>query len=214
MYAFFSAVANALVADRFVYLNRPFMVNGASKHSNGAAAADPSISDFVKDNLASGYTYHPSFPASRSYNLNVCEALAIAYDEFASDCQLPKLSMAKILSRTFENEYLGLGRDYLKSDIINFAIRNKLPVPNLVPTSPPAAAETRQGFFFREGDWVGFESPYLCISDVFEASRFAESILAERNANPGGVWTNSLRSRVAWWVRRLLMGARKIDKHT
>lgn len=76
-----SAVANACFEKEYVYTERPFVINGASVHSNGMQGGNSNNkSSFVDDNINGGYVYHPKFPPSKAYHLNVYEAFAKVSD--------------------------------------------------------------------------------------------------------------------------------------
>lgn len=207
----YSAVVNAYCSDRYAYLNSPFFVNGGSRHSNGnsANAAMTGPSPFVRDNLASGYRYHPAFPASRSFYFNVYEAFAVAADLFAeAGDRRYRLDYGKVLAHAIKGEYAGFNRGWLRDDLMRFAqihaLKQDVPVLDETAPSfvPPVNAETP--FLFSNGHFH-VASDHARLDNVFDASQLADAILksgVKDLSRPG------LRQRAKEWAReRLLMGA-------
>jgi glycosyltransferase involved in cell wall biosynthesis len=123
----YSAFINAFVEDHFVYSNYPFIINGASKYSNGASAQkSQGVSQFIDDNLRDNYTYHCLFPASTSYYLNVYEALAIMCDATNYKNFKDNFNFKKLLKKIIDQEYVLMNRFWLKQDIAKFASLNNL----------------------------------------------------------------------------------------
>jgi glycosyltransferase involved in cell wall biosynthesis len=123
----YSAFINAFIVDHFVYSNYPFIINGASKYSNGASSQkNQGISQFINDNLKDNYSYHKLFPASTSYYLNVYEALAVMCDATNYIDFQDKFNFKKLMRKIINEEYILMNRFWLRQDIIKFASLNNL----------------------------------------------------------------------------------------
>jgi glycosyltransferase involved in cell wall biosynthesis len=201
----FSAIANAMVVDRYVHLNRPFMVNGASRHSNGAHGPTAGVNRFVQDTLDGGYQHHRYFPAGQSYFFNVNEALAVAADHFP-EVAVPRLDMAKIMRRTIDREYAD-GRTWLRGEIEEFARLNNLPVPLLPDVKPAARNERPAALGVRLGDKLAFQSEFLPIENTVEAGRLAERLLDTPDLVPRCARAMPLKSRLRALAVERVMGA-------
>jgi glycosyltransferase involved in cell wall biosynthesis len=123
----YSAFINSFIENSYIYSQYPFIVNGASRDSNGGSTQkNAGFSPFVEDNLKDNYAYHRLFLPSTSYYLNVYEALAVMCDA-TNYCDFIKLfNFDKLLRKIIIDEYVGMNRHWLKDDILNFAIINNL----------------------------------------------------------------------------------------
>lgn len=204
----FSAIANAMVVARYVYLNRPFVINGASRHSNGAHGTTSGVNRFVQDTLAGGYQYHRNFPAGQCYAFNINEALATAADHFP-DVAVPPLDMAKIMRRAIDREY-GQGRTWLLGEIQVFAQLHGLRVPALPEPVHPAIEDRPAALGVRIDDKLVFESEFLPIENTVEAGRLAELILDKPDLVSSCANRMPLRSRLRALAIERVMGARPL----
>ena len=177
-----SAIANAFIEKEYVYCEKPFVINGASVHSNGMQGGNSSNkSTFVMDNVNGGYKYHVLFPPSKSYYLNVYEAFAIISDKINSkDIKFPKLNYIKLYKKFRNLEYYSLKKYWLYEDLIQFArnlnIKDEVKkIPEVSKISDPTNNTNK--LIESNGASVLFYSKYISLQDVNEVSLFCSDIL-------------------------------------
>lgn len=207
----YSALLNSYCVKNYCYSKVPFVVNGASSHSNGGTTQkSQGVSAFVSDNLNDGYVYHPKFPASSSYYLNVYESFAVAAEKFASQGDFFSLPIGKLCNSLIRKEYVGMRRPWLKRDIEDFVRRNELKISlpevhgerlaeNIKKSMPVVDMSSGENIFFRGDD--GF------LMTVFDAAKFSQILENSMFKFGFRFFIRSQVGRVKWSIRKLLMGA-------
>ena len=176
-----SSIVNAYFEKEYVYTEKPFMINGASMHSNGMQGGSKSKSSFVIDNIEGGYEYHKLFPPSKSYYMNVYEAFAKVSDEFNKVGSFYKLNYKKLYNKFKNEEYLRMKRFWLYDDLIQFALLNnvndsvfELPETNQLLIDPTSG---KQKLFHDNGAMLSFYSKYISLKNVNEVSIFCSDVI-------------------------------------
>lgn len=175
----YSAVINAACTRQYVYSKLPFVINGASKHSNGSNSGK-GLSNFAEDNLQDGYKYHYPYPPSKSYYLNVYEAFFAAQDKinlYNLDFKF-QLDHQKVLNRMIHFEYAKKQKYWLKDDIILFAknigCTQELPSLDQIDIKNKARSECK--YFFPNTEFK--KTCRETIRNVLEASLLSSDILS------------------------------------
>jgi glycosyltransferase involved in cell wall biosynthesis len=176
-----SSIVNAYFEKEYVFTEKPFMINGASVHSNGMQGGSKSKSGFVIDNINGGYEYHKLFPPSKSYYMNVYEAFAKVSDAFNKTADFYKLNYSKLYNKFKKDEYIKMKRFWLYDDLIKFALLNNindspifLPEVNM-PLSDPTMG--KQKLIHDNGVMLSFYSEYISLNNVNEVSIFSSDII-------------------------------------
>jgi glycosyltransferase involved in cell wall biosynthesis len=184
-----SAIANAFIEKEYIYSKVPFVINGASVHSNGMQGGNSSNnSTFVIDNINGGYKYHPLFPPSKAYFLNVYEAYAIISDLLNSKhIQFPVLNYTKLYKRFKKIEYYNFKKYWLYEDLIQFAkninIRDDVKkIPAIIRISDPTKKSSK--LIDSNSSNVSFYSKYISINNVNEVALFCSDILSNNKLLP------------------------------
>ena len=191
----YSGVAITSAIDRFVFTREPFAITGASQHSTGAATARFRKTAFLdEDNipfhedipLPSNGTFTFSLPAM------VCEAFLQSQYLRADG---PNMTNAEILELILDQT--SAGRDLLEPWARAFADKHKLTLSS--STSPPRTKLARKLSLLRfpfkllvERYRIDSKSR-LMLSDSFEASLAAATILATRPNRLPSIWRTMLR---------------------
>ena len=208
----YSAVANAMCLDSYVYLNRPFIVNGASRHSTGYnGGKDGTTSSFMQAALAGGYRFHRDFPPCQSYYLGTYEPFAVAADYSAQHGGVRyRVNKKRLLQKAIYEEYVPMRRDWIGGDIQEFARLHGLKA--VLPEIPPqsAAVEPSPQLLTVTARGLRFESALTPLPNVYEASQVAAAVIVP-GALPAALLNLSLRARLrAFVVDKILMGGRAI----
>jgi glycosyltransferase involved in cell wall biosynthesis len=191
-----SAIANAFIEKEYIYSGNPFVVNGASVHSNGMQGGNSSNkSTFVLDNINGGYKYHALFPPSKSWYLNVYEAYAIVSDLINSkNIKFPKLNYKKVYKSFKKIEYYNLKKYWLYEDLFQFAqnlsIYDKVKkLPEIIKITDPTNNTNK----LIVSNWsnISFYSMYISIKNVNEAALFSSDILKNSNLLPYSIMKSS-----------------------
>lgn len=176
-----SSIVNAYFEKEYVFTEKPFMINGASVHSNGMQGGSKSKSSFVIDNIEGGYEYHKLFPPSKSYYMNVYEAFAKVSDAFNKVGSFYKLNYSKLYNKFKNEEYFKMKRFWLYDDLVQFAILNnindsviELPEVNLPLTDPTRG---KQKLIYENGVMLSFYSKYISLKNVNEVSIFCSDVI-------------------------------------
>jgi hypothetical protein len=191
------------------------MVNGASRHSNGATGGAPAKSSFVAEMLASGYKYHHRFPPSVSYYLNVGEAFSIAAEFAAVRGRRLHVDLRRALKRVIKEEYFDLRRGWLKPQIEEFARLNGLALPRLpeIADRAPVTGTPAPRLMERANGSVVFRSGLLPLHNVYEASRLAGHVLNDSDLVPHELRSVPLRTRLKSALRdSFFMGGRPLSR--
>lgn len=177
----YSAFINAFCVDKYIYCRRPLIMNGGSWHSNGnSAQTNQGKSPFVEDNLSDGYKYHPIFPSSTSYYLNVYEALAKMCDYTGFRNFKNEFDAGMLIKKIIDDEYIEKNRFWLKRDINYFS--EKFGLNTKIPNVDKAVKEVNQHLINQA---FGFVSSSIfkitdypdAISNVYDASLISNRIL-------------------------------------
>lgn len=176
-----SSIVNAYFEKEYVFTEKPFMINGASVHSNGMQGGSKSKSGFVIDNIESGYEYHKLFPPSKSYYMNVYEAFAKVSDALNKAGSFYKLNYSKLYNKFKNEEYFKKRRFWLYDDLVQFALLNnikdnfvELPEENL-PLADPTGG--KQKLIFDNGVTLSFFSKHIPLRNVNEVSIFSSDVI-------------------------------------
>jgi glycosyltransferase involved in cell wall biosynthesis len=176
-----SSIVNAYFEKEYVYSEIPFMINGASVHSNGMQGGSKSKSGFVIDNIEGGYEYHNSFPPSKSYYMNVYEAFAKLSDAFNEKETFYKLNYTKLYKKFKNEEYYKLKRFWLYDDLAQFASLNNIndSVLELPAVDQPLLDPTsgKQKIIYESGSMLTFYSKYISLKNVNEVSIFSSDVI-------------------------------------
>ena len=211
----YSAVTNAMCLDTYIYLNRAFAINGASRHSNGMASSIDGKMTFTTDTLAGGYRFHRNFPVNQSYHMGTYEAFAVAADNAAASLgKRVTLNPAKVLRKAIRNEYVLFHRTWIGAELLQFATLNglKAKLPRLAD-APSSPSETGPRKLIENlGDRVAFDSDLVTIPNVLEASRFAAKIIDTPHLLPPELLKRPLRSKLrAALLQYVLMGGTDVS---
>lgn len=201
-----SAIANASIEKYYIYSEIPFVINGASKHSNGMQGSNNvNNSTFIDDNLKGGYNYHPLFPASRSYYLNVYEAFAIISDLFKSkNINFPILNYKKLFKRFKVKEYYSLNKYWLFGDLKEFAKRIDINDKIIELESHNKSydpTENEEKIFKIDGSEISFYSRYIQLNNIYDSSVFSTQILNNKNLLP----SNSFRKSFIYRIKNFII---------
>jgi glycosyltransferase involved in cell wall biosynthesis len=212
-----SAIANAFIENEYIYCEIPFVINGASVHSNGMQGGNSSNkSTFVIDNINGGYKYHSLFPPSKSWYLNVYEAYAIVSDHINSkNVKFPKLNYTKLYKKFKKIEYYSLKKYWLYEDLLDFAKNllikdnvNKL--PEITKITDPT--NNTHKLIDSNGSNILFYSSHISIKNVNEVALFCSEILNNYNLIPNSIlkpsYINLFRRII---IFKLLLRARKLN---
>jgi glycosyltransferase involved in cell wall biosynthesis len=212
-----SAIANAFIEEQYIYCEIPFVINGASVHSNGMQGGNSSNkSTFVLDNINGGYNYHRLFPPSKSYYLNVYEAYAIVSDHINSkNIKFPKLNYTKLYKKFKKIEYYSLKKYWLYEDLLDFAKNllikdnvNKL--PEITKITDPTNNTNK--LIDSNGSNILFYSSHISTKNVNEVSLFCSEILNNYNLIPNSILKPSYISLFKHIIIfKLLLRARKFN---
>jgi len=187
-----SAITNAFIEKDYIYSEIPFVINGASVHSNGMQGGNSSNkSTFVRDNVTGGYKYHSAFPPSQSYYLNVYEAFAIVSDHINSkNIKFPILNYTKVYNKFKKIEYYKLKKYWLYDDLIKFAKNIKIKdnltkLPEIAIITDPTNNTNKliESNCFS----VSFYSKYISIKNVYEVALFCSDILKNNKLLPNSI---------------------------
>jgi len=212
-----SAIANAFIEKKYIYCEIPFVINGASVHSNGMQGGNSSNkSTFVLDNINGGYNYHRLFPPSKSYYLNVYEAYAIVSDHINSkNLNFPKLNFTKLYKKFKNIEYYSLRKYWLYEDLLDFAKNlhikdnvNKL--PEITKITDPTNNTNK--LIDSNGSNILFFSSHISIKNVNEVALFCSEILKNKILIPNSILKPSCISLFRGVIIfKLLLRARKFN---
>ena len=212
-----SAIANAFIEKEYIYSGKPFVVNGASVHSNGMQGGNSSNkSTFVIDNINGGYKYHVLFPPSKSWFLNVYEAYAIVSDHINSkNIIFPTLNYTKLYRKFKKIEFYKLKKYWLYEDLIQFAknlniIDKVTKLPEITKITDPTNNTNK--LIESNSANVSFYSKYISIKNVNEASLFCSEILKNNKLLPNlimkATYINKLKGII---IFKFLLRAKKFN---
>jgi hypothetical protein len=111
----YSGIANCVMADTLIGLNRPLSIRGASGHSNGNAylfrdcGAGEIRERFEKESLAKGRLYHPSLTNIVTNSLSLLQAnvMLCARDDLFPDDKELFFDVSSLLSRMIDEMKVG-----------------------------------------------------------------------------------------------------------
>ena len=212
-----SAIANASVEKQYVYSEIPFVINGASIHSNGMQGSNSvNNSTFIDDNLRGGYKYHPSFPPSRSHYLNVYEAFAIISDFHKSkNIIFPSLNYEKVFRHFKSKEYYTLKKFWLFKDLKEFAKRVDIndeinELDHHINSFDPTGDEEKIINF--NGSDISFYSIHIELNNVYESSILSTQILTNKKLLPNYFYKTSFFYKIKnFLIYDYLIRSKKIN---
>ena len=204
----YSGIAITSTIDKFVFSHEPFAINGASKHSNGAALFGLQKTDFLDEG---NIPFHPDLPLpdfgtfTFSMPAMVCEAFLQSQHLRPETLQItPQGQLDLILNQTTT------GRELLDTWALTFASRHGFDAAPILAASRRTSISRRLAVVkapiknlaerYRLDRSHGLE-----LSDVFEASLAASTILAIR---PGRI-RSVARTATRLAKRMLAPGGRK-----
>lgn len=177
-----SAVANAMVEDQYVYTQIPFMINGASSKSNGMQGGNSnSKSTFVLENIRGGYKYHPLFPPSKSYYLNVYEAFSKVSEMMKDKNKLYyKLNYKKIYNKFKYIEYIKNKKYWLYDDLITFGklinIKDSIKKYEIIDVVVDPTYNSTS-LIKNESDKISFYSKFVSLKNMSSVFEFVNEIM-------------------------------------
>ena len=212
-----SAVANAMVEDEYVYTQIPFMINGASSKSNGMQGGNlNNKSTFVLENIDGGYKYHPLFPPSKSYYLNVYEAFAKVSEVMKTkNNHHYKLNYKKVYKKFKNIEYNQNKKYWLYDDLVSFGklinIKEKIKKHDLIDVVVDPTNNSKR-IIKNESDKLSFFSNYISLKNISTVSELVNDILGNSKILDSFYYKEGFKKRLKDFIIFSILTKSKIVK--
>ena len=122
----YSSAAIAYFTDKYAFSEKPYSINGASRHSNGSGSNNRKEAYEIWKTENVGMQVHSNYIVTKSYYIAVSEAYEQAKTHLFPNDRRYSVNIKRMLHRAISEEFIGMGREWLEHDIIEVAKRNEI----------------------------------------------------------------------------------------